>query len=117
MIPANGRCQVPIPPPSYHRAMRSGLHVDALTVVTRLHLLALCRIALRLSQGWCSPPLPAGPAVAHGPPRKAWPDANRFQGFAPTLAMPGQVREPARALHLHPVELAFDPHASLIAVL
>lgn len=57
----SSRSQVPVPPPSYQRAMRSGLHVDALSLVTRLHLLALCRIALRVSLCWCPPPLPAGP--------------------------------------------------------
>jgi transposase len=37
------------------------LHLDALTLVTRLHLLTLCRLAVRLAQWRCPPPLPAGP--------------------------------------------------------
>jgi hypothetical protein len=40
------------------------LHIDALTLVTRLHLLALCRLAVQLSQRHCPPPLPAGPGGA-----------------------------------------------------
>jgi len=35
--------------------------------VTRLHLLALCRLAVRLAQRHCPPPLPAGPG---GAPRR-----------------------------------------------
>jgi hypothetical protein len=37
------------------------LHLDALTLVTRLHLLALCRLAVRRAQRRCPPPVPAGP--------------------------------------------------------
>ena len=35
-----------------------------LALVTTLHLLALCRLAVRLAQRRCSPPLPAGPGGA-----------------------------------------------------
>ncbi len=35
--------------------------------MTRLHLLALCRLAVRLAQRHCPPPLPAGPG---GAPRR-----------------------------------------------
>jgi len=38
--------------------------VDALTLVRRLHLLALCRVAVHLAQQRCPPPLPAGPGGA-----------------------------------------------------
>ena len=41
--------QTPVPPPAYHRAqVRLGpaLHIDALTLVNTLHLLALCRLEL-----------------------------------------------------------------------
>ena len=54
----------PVPPPAYYRAQAKGgpaLHLDALTLVTRLHLLALCRLAVRLAHRRCPPPLPAGP--------------------------------------------------------
>jgi hypothetical protein len=54
----------PVPPPAYHRIRAQvgpALHIDALTLVTRLHLLALCRLAVRLAQRHCPPPLPAGP--------------------------------------------------------
>jgi hypothetical protein len=54
----------PIPPPAYRRAqarLGPALHIDALTLVRRLHLLALCRLAVRLAQRHCPSPLPAGP--------------------------------------------------------
>src|SRR5205809_2089650 len=55
--------QAPVPPPSYQRAQakqRPALHMNALTLVTTLHLLALCRLAVRLAHRRCPPPLPAG---------------------------------------------------------
>ena len=55
--------QAPVPPPAYHRAqarLGPALHIDALTLVRTLHLLALCRLAVRLAHRRCSPPLPAG---------------------------------------------------------
>jgi hypothetical protein len=58
----------PIPPPACHRPHAKqaevcpALHLDALTLVTRLHLLALCRLAVRLSHCRRPPPVPAGPA-------------------------------------------------------
>jgi transposase len=55
---------MPIPPPAYHRAQvraRAALHIDALTLVRYLHLLALCRLAVRMARWRCPPPLPAGP--------------------------------------------------------
>lgn len=61
--------QAPVLPPSYQRAqarLAPALHVDALTLVTILHLLTLCRLAVRLAQRRCPPPLPAGPG---GTPR------------------------------------------------
>ena len=61
--------QAPVPPPAYHRTLaRLGpaLHIDALTLVRTLHLLTLCRLAVRLAHHWCPPPLPAGPG---GEPR------------------------------------------------
>jgi transposase len=54
----------PVPPPAYRRAqarLGPALHIDALTLVRRLHLLALCRLAVRLARRRCPPPLPAGP--------------------------------------------------------
>jgi transposase len=54
----------PIPPPSYHRTMARALHLDALTLVTRLHLLEMCWVAVRLAQEQCPPPLSAGPGGA-----------------------------------------------------
>lgn len=63
MVPAPCMRTAPVPPPAYHRAQKrvgSALHIDALTLVTRLHLLALCRVAVRLAWRRCPPPLPAG---------------------------------------------------------
>lgn len=54
----------PVPPPAYHRTQArvgTALHLDALTLITRLHLLALCRLAVRLARRRCPPPLRAGP--------------------------------------------------------
>jgi len=42
------------------------LHVTALTLVTTLHLLARCRLAVQAAQRRCPPPLPKGPG---GKPR------------------------------------------------
>src|SRR5260221_11293012 len=70
MVPALRDGAVPVPPPAYHRVQRkrrSALHLDALTLVTRLHLLSLCRLAVRLAQRRCPPPLSAGPG---GRPRR-----------------------------------------------
>src|SRR5260221_4981801 len=64
MAPAICPDQAPVPPPSYHRTMATALHQDALTLVTRLHLLVLCRLAVRLAYQQCPPPLPAGPGGA-----------------------------------------------------
>jgi hypothetical protein len=62
MVPVPCVSTVPVPPPAYHRAQAQvghALHIDALTLVTRLHLLALCRLAVRLARRRCLPPVPA----------------------------------------------------------
>ncbi len=64
MTPALCADHAPVPPPSYHRATATALHLDALTLVTCLHLLEVCRAAVRLAQQQCPPPLPAGPGGA-----------------------------------------------------
>src|ERR1700676_196381 len=59
--------QAPVPPPSYLRAQAKqgpALHINALTLVTALHLLTLCRLAVQLAHRRCPPPLPAGPGGA-----------------------------------------------------
>lgn len=61
--------QSAVPPPSYQRAQakqRPALHINALALVTSLHLLMFCRLAVRLAHRLCPPPLPAGPG---GSPR------------------------------------------------
>src|SRR5438067_12821702 len=69
MMPTKLDEQAPVPPPAYHRAQarQAGLHIDAVTLVTTLHLLALCRLAVQLAHWRCPPPLPAGPG---GAPRR-----------------------------------------------
>jgi hypothetical protein len=42
----------------------TALHLDALTLVTRLELLTPCRLAVQMAQQQCPPPLPAGPGGA-----------------------------------------------------
>jgi hypothetical protein len=39
--------RAPVLPPSYGRRAATALHLGALTLVTQVHLLALCRIAVR----------------------------------------------------------------------
>ena len=67
MMPSVVSEQAPVPPPAYHRAqarMGPALHIDALTLVRTLHLLTLCRLAVRLAHRRCPPPLPTGPGGA-----------------------------------------------------
>jgi Transposase DDE domain len=64
MAPSLCTDPAPVPPPSYHRATVTALHLDALTLVRRLHLLALCQLAVQLAHQRCPPPLPAGPGGA-----------------------------------------------------
>ncbi len=67
MMPLALENQAPVTPPSYQRAqarMGPALEINALTLVTTLHLLSLCRLAVRLSHLRCPPPLPAGPGGA-----------------------------------------------------
>ena len=67
MMPSVVPEQAPVPPPAYHRAqarLGAALHIDALTLVHTLHLLALCRLAVRLTHRRCAPPVPAGPGGA-----------------------------------------------------
>jgi len=67
MTPGFCADQAPVPPHPNHRAAasaHSALHLDGLTLVTRLHLLKICRAAVRLAQQPCPPPLPTGPGGA-----------------------------------------------------
>src|SRR5947199_4748930 len=67
MMPITLNEEAPVPPPFYQRAQAKlgpALHIDALTLVTTLHLLTLCRLAVRLAHRRCPPPLPAGPGGA-----------------------------------------------------
>src|SRR6266852_1539165 len=67
MMPTTCHQQAPVPPPSYHRrevqaqARRArALHINALSLIETLHLLALCRLAVQLAHRRCPPPLPKG---------------------------------------------------------
>ena len=67
MMPLVLTNQAPVPPPAYHRMqgrLGSNIHIDALTLVTTLHLLTLCPLAVRVAHRRCPPPLPAGPGGA-----------------------------------------------------
>src|SRR5437667_4598340 len=67
MMPLVLSNQAPVPPPAYHRMqgrLGSSLHIDALSLVTTLHLLTLCHLAVRVAHRRCPPPLPAGPGGA-----------------------------------------------------
>src|SRR5258708_12109259 len=59
MTPAHCADQAPIPPPSYHRALAAGLHLDALTLVRHLHVLERCRVAVLPPPPPCPPPPPS----------------------------------------------------------
>src|SRR6266852_3898185 len=67
MKPVLKKHQAAVPPPSYQRAQAKALHINALMLVTHLHLLTLCRHAVRLAHHHCPPPLPKGPG---GAPRR-----------------------------------------------
>jgi hypothetical protein len=67
MMPTLRNSAAPVPPAAYHRAqarLGPALPIDALTLVKTLHLLTLCRLAVRLAHHRCPPPLPAGPGGA-----------------------------------------------------
>ena len=67
MTPMTLKEQAPVPPPPYHRAqarLSLALHIDALTLVSTLHLLTLCHHTVGLAHRRCPPPLPAGPGGA-----------------------------------------------------
>ncbi|HEX6484563.1 MAG TPA: hypothetical protein VF043_37435 [Ktedonobacteraceae bacterium] len=67
MMPQLANDKAPVPPTAYHRAqarLGPALHIDALTLVNTLHLLTLCRLAVRLAHRQCPPPLSAGPGGA-----------------------------------------------------
>src|SRR5258708_20529504 len=64
MAPALCANQAPVPPPVDHTTLCEALHLEALTLVTRLQLLETCRVAVHLARRRCPPALPAGPGGA-----------------------------------------------------
>ena len=79
--------------PSSHRPprakQRTARHVTALTLVTILSLLDLCRLAARATQRRRHPPLPGGRAArarARSATRCSWPTRpDRYRGGSPEL--------------------------------
>ncbi len=89
MMPSTCNEQAPVPSPSYHRrevqaqAQRArALHINALTLIQTLHLLALCRLAVQLAHRRCPPPLPKGPG---GAPRTYREESRLMIAFLKTL--------------------------------
>lgn len=69
MVPVPCAATGAVPPPSYQRAVAkqpTALHLTALTLVTTLHLLDLCRVAVHAAHRRRPPLLPRGPG---GSPR------------------------------------------------
>src|SRR2546423_14599263 len=67
MVPVPCPATAPVPPPSYQRTVAKrtpALHIDAVTLITRLHLLALCQLAVTLARRQSPPPSPKGPGGA-----------------------------------------------------
>ena len=67
MVPVPCPATGAVPPPSYQRALAKrplALHITALALVTTLHLLELCRLAVHLAHQNCPTPLPKGPGGA-----------------------------------------------------
>jgi hypothetical protein len=63
MIQQTLHSQAPVPQAAYQPTRaRFGPahHIDAFTLVTALHLLTQCRLAVRLAHRRCPPPVPAG---------------------------------------------------------
>jgi transposase len=140
MTPARCAKQAPVPPPAYHRSMATALHLDALTLVRRLQLLEVCRVAVQLAQQQCPPPLPAGPG---GAPRRyreesllllallrtlwrlSYQEAHDWLYAWPTLAwacgLPagpdGQPRVPSKAQQSKRLRAAGAPPSELLFVL
>src|SRR5947208_16329121 len=143
MMPTVVSEQAPVPPPAYHRAqarLGPALHIDALTLVRTLHLLTLCRLAVRLAHRQCPPPLPAGPGGAPRTYREesllllallrtlwrlsyqevhdwlvAWPALALACGFL--LGPDGRVRMPSEAQQSKRLRAAGAPSSEMLFVL
>ena len=76
--------QASAPPSAYHSAqarLDPALHIDALTLVTTLHLLTLCRLAVRLAHRRCPPPYLLVQEDLHSPTAKSLCCSLRCGGF------------------------------------
>src|SRR5260221_7191777 len=118
MAPAICPDQAPVPPPSYHRTMATALHLDALTLVTRLQLLPLCQLAVQLAQRQCPPPLPAGPG---GAPRIYSEESLLLLALARACGLPqggdGRPRVPSKAQQSKRLRTAGAPGSEMLFVL
>ena len=101
MMPTLGNSAAPVPPPAYHRAqarLGPALHIDALTFVNTLHLLTLCRLAVRLAHHRCPPLCRQALAACLGPivksPCCSLHFCARFGGFPMPIYATGYVRGP-----------------------
>ena len=140
MAPALCADQAPVPPPSYHHSPAGALHLDALSLVRRLHLLALCEHAVHLAPQASVPSLAAGRG---GAPRVyrdesllqlallrtlwwlsyqevhdwlvAWPALALACGFP--LGLDGQVRVPSKAQQAKRLRAAGAPSSEMLFVL
>jgi hypothetical protein len=140
MAPALCGDQAPVPPPSYHRSPAGALHLDTLTLVTRLRLLPLCHLAVHLAQQSCPPALPAGRGGAPRVYREesllllallrtlwrlsyqevhdwlvAWPALTLACGFL--LGTDGRVRAPSKAQQSKRLRAAGAPSSELLFML
>ncbi|HEY4037099.1 MAG TPA: hypothetical protein VGL94_24345 [Ktedonobacteraceae bacterium] len=85
MVPMIVEGQISVPPPAYYRTQakqRPALQINALALVTSLHLLTLCHLAVRLAHRRCPPPLPKGPG---GRPRSYSEESLLLIGLLRTL--------------------------------
>ncbi len=100
MMPAFVNEATPVPPPAYHRAqarLGPALHIDALTLVNMLHLLTLCRLAVRLVLPWDTVDNSASPCEGIS----GW--------FSPDLT--GRIPQPVS--RLAPPQLSYTPNHPL----
>ncbi len=101
MVPAPCVSTAPVPPPAYQRAVAKRgpvLHSDALTLVTRLHLLTLCGLAVRQA-----PRRSSDASLLLIALRTLWRLSPRYARLAARLAGVGRRLRLARAPERHPL--------------
>jgi hypothetical protein len=116
MAPANCAHPASVPPPSYHHTVARAPPLDALTLVTRLELLTLCRLAVQLTQRQCPPPLSAGRGGAPCVYTEETPLLLALGCWLP-LGIDGQPRVPSKAQQSKRLRAAGAPPSELPLVL